>query len=531
MARLLNPFLSTLLATLLATLWLLRAAPATAQQPSDPWPTRGWTVSSPEEQGMSSEVLARLVESGAFNNLDSLLIARHGKIVLEATYAPFRGGLKHRINSSTKAVSGSLIAIALEQGVLDSLDRRVVDFFPDRTIANLDDRKKAITIRHLLDMTSGLQWDEGVNGGLASFLAMEGSSDWQQYILDRPMATNPGSVFYYNSGNSHLLSAILTRLTGRSAFDYARQKLFGPLGIDDVQWRHDPQGISGGGAGLYMLPRDMAKFGYLYLRNGVWDGKQIVPSSWVDHVRRASIDMRESWSTNLRYGSQFWTLPGRDSFMSVGFNNQIVVVMPKLDIVVATTGSARFPTLGGAPWRPRFDIETLIGHVEAAVKSPGPIAVDPAATAELAKRIADAARETAAPVGSAPPALAKPISGKVWRFPDNPLDIKSITLVLDGPESSYSLDFRRLPPGVTATRFGGPIGFDGHYRVGGRLLYGPSASRGAWQADGKTLILEIQTLGNDDVVRATHVFGNRTIDITFEAANGFRTQMRGESDE
>jgi hypothetical protein len=338
-------------------------------------------------------------------------------------------------------------------------------------------------------------------------------------------------VFYYNSGNSHLLSAILTKVTGKSAFDYAREKLLGPLGIDNVMWRHDPQGISAGAAGLYMLPRDMAKFGYLYLRNGAWEGQPIVPSSWIDGVRGASIDMRESWTKNLRYGSQFWVIPGRDTYMSVGYDRQLVVVMPKLDIVVAATGSARFLLLGGTPSRPRYGFETLVGHVEAAVKAEGPVTADPAGASALAKSLGEAKREIPAPIGSAPPAFAKTISGKVWRFPDNPMNIKSVTCTLDGPDASYSFELRRQPPGVTATRFGGPIGFDGHYRVGGRMLYGPSASRGAWQDDGKTLVLETQTLGNDDVVRATHVFTERMVDITFEAATGFEVRLRGEAEE
>ena len=193
---------------------------------------------------MSSERLARLVEFGAFNDMDSVLVTRHGRIVLEATYAPFRAGLKHRVYSVTKSVISTLVGMALGDGLLDSTDRRVVDFFADRTIANLDDAKKAITVQHLLDMTSGLAWQEGLNGGAESFIAMERSPDWQQFILDQPMATPPGTRFYYSTGNSHLLSAILSKVTGRSTLDYARERLFGPLGIDDVLWRVDPQGVS-----------------------------------------------------------------------------------------------------------------------------------------------------------------------------------------------------------------------------------------------------------------------------------------------
>ena len=138
---------STLLAILLATSALLSAPLAMAQQTTHAWPTRGWATSAPEEQGMSSEQLARLVDFGALNDMDSLLVTRHGRIVLEATYAPFRAGLKHHVYSATKSVTSTLVGMALGDGLLDSTDRRIVDFFPDRTIANLDDAKKAITVR------------------------------------------------------------------------------------------------------------------------------------------------------------------------------------------------------------------------------------------------------------------------------------------------------------------------------------------------------------------------------------------------
>ena len=300
---------NTLLAILLATGALLCAPLASAQQTTHPWPTRGWAVSSPEEQGMSSERLARLVEFGGLNDMDSVLVTRHGRIVLEATYAPFRAGVKHHVYSATKSVTSTLVGMALGDGLLDSTDRRVVDFFPGRTIANLDDAKKAITVQQLLDMTSGLAWQEGLTGAIDSPMAMARSPDWQQFVLDQPMATAPGTRFYYSSGNSHLLSAILSKVTGRSANDYAREKLFGPLGIDDVQWQADPQGLSVGGWGLHLQPRDMAKIGYLWLRDGLWEGRQILPAAWIEGVRQADVDMRESWASDLRYGRQFWAMP------------------------------------------------------------------------------------------------------------------------------------------------------------------------------------------------------------------------------
>src|SRR5258708_27484971 len=146
MHRLMN----TLLAALLTTVALLFVPFARAQDNARPWPTREWSTSSPEEQGMSSERLARLVDFGAFNDMDSVLVTRHGRIVLEATYAPFRAGLRHRFYSATKSVTSTLVGMALADGRLDSTDHKVVDFFADRTIANLDDAKKAITVQHLL---------------------------------------------------------------------------------------------------------------------------------------------------------------------------------------------------------------------------------------------------------------------------------------------------------------------------------------------------------------------------------------------
>ncbi len=524
---------NTLLAILLAMSALLCAPLASAQQTTQPWPTRGWLVSSPEEQGMSSERLARLVDFGAANNMDSVLVTRHGRIVLEATYAPFRAGLRHHIYSATKAVTSSLIGMALGEGLLDSADRRVVDLFVDRPIANLDDAKKAITVQHLLDMTSGLAWQEGLDGPYDSTIAMARSPDWRQYVLDQPMATAPGARFYYDSGNSHLLSAILSKVTGRSALDYAREKLFGPLGIDDVLWQADPQGISIGGWGLYLQPRDMAKIGYLWLRGGLWEGRQILPAAWIEGVRQADVDMRESWATDLRYGLQFWVMPRRSTFMAVGKNRQLIVVMPELDIVAVVTGSARFPDVtSNRVSTPRYGFGTLVGHLADAVTSDAAVAADPAATAELAGKVKAAAIDQPAPGSAgigAPPPMAKAVSGKTWRFAANPLRIKSYTLKLDDPQPSYELDGSF--PGAPTGRFGGPIGFDGRFAIGGRMPTGPSAARGAWSLDGKSLLLEIQTLGNDDMARVTHVFGDKTVELSIEWTNGFKTKVQGQAED
>jgi CubicO group peptidase (beta-lactamase class C family) len=155
------------------------------------------------------------------------------------------------------------------------------------------------------------------------------------------MSNAPGDIFNYDSGNPHLLSAILTKLTGMSAVDYAKAKLFGPLGIDDVSWAYDLQGISVGSFGLRLKPRDMAKIGYLYLHNGVWEGKQVIPPEWVHKVSNPTVE------THLKpgfwYSNFFWSLPDKHVYMALGRYGQTIMVFPDLDIVAVTTGRALFP--------------------------------------------------------------------------------------------------------------------------------------------------------------------------------------------
>ena len=213
---------------------------------------------------------AGLLDFGATCSLDSLLLVRRGRIVLDAYYAPYTAD-PHRINSATKAVIGTLVAIAQKDGLLDRFDHPVLDFFADRTIANLDERKKAITVQNLLDMTSGINWQEPLDGRPDLMIEMSRQQDWTKFVLDRPMVGAPGDIFNYNSGGTHVLSALISKLTGMNAWNYAKAKLFGPLGIGVSNWWRDPQGISIGGFGLALLPRDMAKLAICIC--GVANGK------------------------------------------------------------------------------------------------------------------------------------------------------------------------------------------------------------------------------------------------------------------
>ncbi len=481
----------------------------------------GWRTSSPEAQGMSSEELAGLVTFGNSNGMDSLLVVRHGRIVAEAYYAPFPSGLKHRINSATKSVIGSLVAIALKDGLLKSLDQPVIDFFPDRQFANLDDRKKALTLRHLLDMTSGLDWNEPLSSAIpSSLLELERSRDWVQYILDHRMVREPGAAFDYNSGNPHILSAILSKVTGRSAEDYARDKLFGPLGITDMQWRRDPQGVSTGGFGLYLQPRDMARLGSLWLRDGTIDGQRLLPPYWIDTARHAKVDMG---LPGLRYANLFWSIPERDVFAAVGFHRQLIIVLPKLDVVAVFTGAMRFSNAAGVPGVPGYRLTEVIDRLEKAVKSETSLPEDPPSLALLADKTKEMTVEARTQAAGASPPLAAAISGKVYRLQPNQLRFRSFSFTFEKDAASYAYEF-------DGQRFGGPIGLEGLHGIGGRRLYGQSAAKGRW-LDDKTFQLEVQTLGNDDAGTVTCTFDGKSLSGRLSSLGGYKLEFQGEADE
>jgi CubicO group peptidase (beta-lactamase class C family) len=476
---------------------------APTQDTTEPiWPTKGWQTSTPEEQGMDSKELAELVDFGARRILatpgvtlsslfDSLLVVRHGKIVAEAYYAPYAAGIPHTINSVTKAVISILTAIASKDGLLDSPNHRVLDFFDRRSIANVDDRKEAITVQSLLDMTSGLEWTEPLDGRPVSPIEMERSPDWVKFILDRPMSSAPGDAFNYNSGNPHLLSAIITKLTGTSALEYAKAKLFGPLGITDVHWQQDPQGISNGGYGLYLQPRDMAKIGYLCLRNGAWDGKQLLPSAWIDKVTHAAVDM-PPLEAGLRYSNLFWALPDKHVFMAVGHHGQVIMVFPDLDVVAVKTGCDSYTSLS-----------KLADYISSSVKSDTALPPDTASANLLANKIRDVSTEKPTEVG-APPEMAAIISGKMYRFPPNPINVKSLSLILTDPQPHYDMEAYARDTTKAGSRFTGPIGLDGLYRKGelthhgfGERLEGVprvNAVKGIWQDD-HTFLIDRLVLG------------------------------------
>jgi CubicO group peptidase (beta-lactamase class C family) len=242
---------------------------------------------------------------------------------------------KHVLHSCTKSVTSALVGIAMDQGHIQSVDQPVLSFFPERTVGNLDARKEALTLEHLLTMTDGLHWvtkDIRYTSSTDTTPEMMRSNDWVQFTLDRRMEAEPGTRWNYNGGASHLLSAIVQETTGMTALEFAEEHLFGPLGISEVAWLGGNQGRNYGGSRLQMTPHDMAKFGYLYLNEGMWDGEQIVPTAWVN-----ASTANHSPTPQTYYGYQWWVMPWAGYYSAIGARGQYITVLPELDMVVVFT--------------------------------------------------------------------------------------------------------------------------------------------------------------------------------------------------
>lgn len=315
------------------------------------WPTDGWRIDSPANHGFDETVLAGIDEYVLTEvpYLDSLLIIRDGYIVFESYYNDYDLDALHDIASVTKSWTSALVGIALEEGAIENLDDTLSDLLPDYEIAQNYADKSDITLRDLLMMRSGIEWDEvtfdtGGYGTPEELLEL----DTVAFGLTFPMAYEPGQAWNYSSLDSQLISAVVQEAVGEPLSQYIIPSLFEPMGVDKFEWL-EVSGVTVGGQQMSVTPRDMAKLGLLYLHNGMWDGEQLVPAEWVEQSLTAQGDeaLYVPMGENLEiefYGYHWWIWKpdwhyGYRSFAANGYGGQVLLVLPEINLIFVTTAN------------------------------------------------------------------------------------------------------------------------------------------------------------------------------------------------
>lgn len=427
----------------------------------DYWPTDGWQTSTPEEQGFDSVKLAEGLQGLKDKKIliHSLLIIRNGHMILDAYFYPYDPSIPHKLASVTKSFTTTLIGIAISQGKIN-LDEPVLSYFPGRTIANLDSWKKSITIRNLVSNLNG--YESGcLMGDEPTLDAMRATPDWVQFALDRKVVWEPGTNFCYDSPGMHILSAIIQQATGMTELEYAQQNLFTPLGITEVHWEADPQGYSHGWGDLFLKPPDAAKLGFLFLNQGNWNGKQIVPSEWVQDSTKAI-----SKTPSDSYGYGWWV--SDDSYYAFGRGGQTIKVYPQYNAIVVITADT-------------VDYDQISPVIEAAFLDPDQALPPNFTGVALLKSTLAALAQPLHPRQSGPlPDTAKAISGKTYTFGPNILDLASIRFQFKGNQEA------NVYMNLEGQDVIWPVGLDGNYRLEPNGL----ALRGYW-SDQQTFELEV----------------------------------------
>ena len=386
----------------------LLGAPSHLLAATTQWPTKIWPTATPQSVGMDAAKLAAFdaeIASGQFGYVNSLLVIRHGKAIYDRTYKhdydkiygkeaketgalnplnhggpynyfnpwwhPFyRRGDLHTMQSVTKTVTSVVIGVATARKEFPALDTPILKFFDEAQVAQVDERKRRVTLRHLLTMTAGLEWHENdlpYNDPKNSCTIMEASFDWVKFAIDQPMSEEPGTRFNYNSGATQLLSHIFRVATGHDIEEYAARHLFTPLGIETWFWKRTPTGLADTEGGLYLRRHDLAKIAYLFLKNGNWEGKQLVTAKWVKESVTPSIAVS---ANGVKYGLKWWLHPygpndARLVWAGSGFGGQFPIIVPDYDLIIVANG---WNILDGK----HLSTRTLVDRMLGAIRNPIP---------------------------------------------------------------------------------------------------------------------------------------------------------------
>lgn len=336
------------------------------------WPGETWPVSTPAAEGIDPAVIDSIVtdiNAGEYGLIDAFMVIRHGKVVADYRFVqdyesimvqydttnynynydhvdwhPYLKGTDlHSLQSVTKSVTSAALGIAIDEGYIDGVTVDAMSFYSDYRFDRTDSLRNMMTLEDMLTMRAGIKWNTagGYTSSTHSTIILEGSIEWIQYVLDQPMDVKPGTTFLYNDGVSVLIGKAVRVATGMRLDEWARERLFNPIGIDEFFWKISPDGEADTEGGLYLKTEDLARFGYLFLRNGVWNGEQIVSEEWVK-ASTSPVVSDVGRGSSIGYGYQWWVPLQEDGrsiiFAGNGYGGQFVLVAPDYDIVVVFNG-------------------------------------------------------------------------------------------------------------------------------------------------------------------------------------------------
>ena len=304
--------------------------PAVVQNPV--YPGADWETSSPEAEGMDAAPLEGIDAYCVEHGCRAVVVVRHGRIVWERYWGGWNEASTDNSWSMAKSVTSALVGIAIDEGKIKGLDESAADFIPEWRGSNRD----KITVGQLLSMTSGLTWAMLYNPLAGDTIKMAQKDDQLAYALDRQLYRAPGTDWYYSDGDAMSFSRIIEAATGTKVGDYAQEKLFGPIGVQNANWRTDNAGQAMTWCCIFSTAKDFARFGYLFLRNGKWGDQQVVPENWV------KTSTQPSQIENMSYGYYWWLLDlpdvPKDLYAAMGFATKRTYVIPSLDIVAVRLG-------------------------------------------------------------------------------------------------------------------------------------------------------------------------------------------------
>lgn len=374
------------------------------------------TRSRPEVEGIPSAAVLDFIRAleqhtHPLDAVQGFMLMRHGNVAAEGWWAPYGSRSPHALFSLSKSFTSTGIGLAVAEGLL-TVDDPVLTFFPDDAPANPSEHLTAMRVRHLLAMNTGHEED-------TTERVFHGKDDnWPRAFLSLPVERAPGAWFVYNTAATYMLSAIVTKLTGMRLVDYLRPRLLDPLGITNPVWETDPRGVDIGGSGLHLTTEDIARFGQLYVQQGVWRGSRLVPEAWVTEATRAHSDNRNTQTNpdwTVGYGYQFWR--GRhNSYRGDGAFGQFCIVMPEQDAVLAITSGLR--DMQGV-------LDKVWEHLLPAM-GPEPLPADAVAYGELRDTLANLSLPL--PAGSSSSPRAEQWWDKTYHLERNDLKLERVAI-------------------------------------------------------------------------------------------------------